>query len=142
MYRSAPRFVRTVGFALPLALMLAACDQLPASPSSTAPPDSQSATIQLSGSVTDAAWRPLAGARVEVVEGPQAGVSTTTDANGDYFLQGARRRHSFSGDQGRSRPIHVPTASCLRAMQSPLVDYFHWRHWRRNPISRVTTASR
>ena len=89
MHRSAPNFVRTVVFALPLALMLAACDQSPASPSATSRPDSESNTIRLAGSVTDAAWRPLAGARVEVVDGPQLGLSTTTDANGDYFLQGS-----------------------------------------------------
>jgi hypothetical protein len=45
--------------------------------------------IQLAGTVSDAAWRSLAGARVEVVDGPLAGLSTTTDANGEYRLTGA-----------------------------------------------------
>src|SRR5688500_11523884 len=45
--------------------------------------------IQLAGTVSDAAWRSLAGARVEVVDGPLAGLSTTTDGNGEYRLTGA-----------------------------------------------------
>lgn len=125
MYRPAPNFARTAGFALPLALMLAACDRLPASPSSTSPPDSQSGTIQLAGSVTDAAWRPLAGARVEVVEGPQAGLSTTTDANGDYFLRG-----SFD-DATRFRATkdgHAPSTFSLPPACDPCNPHW-WIHF-------------
>jgi hypothetical protein len=44
--------------------------------------------IHLAGTVSDAAWRPLAAARVEVVNGPQTGLSTTTDAQGNYQLTG------------------------------------------------------
>ena len=40
------------------------------------------------GSVSDTAFRPLDGARVEVVDGPQAGRSTTADANGNFSLSG------------------------------------------------------
>jgi hypothetical protein len=45
--------------------------------------------IQLAGTVQDAAWRPLAGARVEVLNGPQAGLSATTNPSGGYSLTGA-----------------------------------------------------
>ena len=51
-------------------------------------PGSPSGSIQMAGSVSDAAWRPLAGARVEVVDGPQAGLSTTTDGSGEFRLSG------------------------------------------------------
>ena len=89
------------------------------------PPDSQSGTIQLAGSVTDAAWRPLAGARVEVVEGPQAGLSTTTDANGDYFLRG-----SFD-DATRFRATkdgHAPSTFSLPPACDPCNPHW-WIHF-------------
>src|SRR5262245_22667679 len=40
----------------------------------------------LSGIVTDIAARPIADARVEVMDGPQAGVFVTTSATGQYAL--------------------------------------------------------
>jgi hypothetical protein len=40
------------------------------------------------GNVSDTAFRNLGGARVEVVDGPQAGMSTTVDANGAFSLSG------------------------------------------------------
>ena len=42
----------------------------------------------LRGNVTDSAFRPLRGARVAAVDGPQAGTSTTTDTNGLFSLTG------------------------------------------------------
>ena len=89
MYRHARHLVRAVGLVLPFALALTGCDRSPASPSSNSPPGSPSDTIQVAGSVSDAAWRPLAGARVEVMDGPHAGLSTMTDGNGDYQLKGS-----------------------------------------------------
>ena len=81
---------------LVLAVGLAGCDADrrpgPSGPSSVPQAGQQPAPqpgIQLAGTVSDAAWRPLAGARVEVVDGPQAGLSTTTNANGEYRLTGA-----------------------------------------------------
>src|SRR5438876_453106 len=41
------------------------------------------------GTVYDTAFRPLAGARVEVVDGPQAGLSTSADTKGEFSLTGA-----------------------------------------------------
>jgi hypothetical protein len=80
---------------LVLAVGLAGCDgdrrPGPSGPSSVPSPGPQpapSAGIQLAGTVSDAAWRPLAGARVEVVDGPQTGLSTTTNAKGEYRLMG------------------------------------------------------
>jgi len=83
-------------FLLILAVGLAGCDADrspgPSGPSSVPQSGPQPAPprgIQLAGTVSDAAWRPLAGARVEVVDGPHAGLSTTTNANGEYRLTGA-----------------------------------------------------
>lgn len=36
----------------------------------------------------DTAYRPLAGARVEVLDGPQANTSTLTDGAGEFSLRG------------------------------------------------------
>jgi hypothetical protein len=44
--------------------------------------------VQVRGSVYDTAYRALAGARVEVVDGPQAGLSTTADSRGEFSLAG------------------------------------------------------
>ena len=40
------------------------------------------------GTVSDSALRPLAGARVELLDGPQAGMSATSDAQGSFSLTG------------------------------------------------------
>lgn len=40
------------------------------------------------GSVSDTAYRSLARATVEVLDGPQAGLSTTTDARGEFSMAG------------------------------------------------------
>jgi hypothetical protein len=42
----------------------------------------------IAGTVSDSALRPLAGARVELLDGPQAGVSATSDAQGRFSLTG------------------------------------------------------
>ena len=38
--------------------------------------------------MSDSALRPIAGARVELLDGPQAGASTTTNALGEFVLSG------------------------------------------------------
>lgn len=75
-----------------VALGLGGCDSSPKSPvapSQDPQPAPQPIGIQLAGTVSDAAWRPLAGARVEVVAGPQAGLSTIVGADGVYRLTGS-----------------------------------------------------
>jgi hypothetical protein len=42
----------------------------------------------ISGVVYDSGLRPIAGARVELLNGPQAGMSTTADATGGFSLMG------------------------------------------------------
>ena len=84
---------------LMFALVVTACDQGPSTgptpPTNVQPPVSPPvpppppAGIELAGTVSDAAWRRLPGAQVEVVDGPQAGLSTTAIANGEFRLTGA-----------------------------------------------------
>jgi hypothetical protein len=76
----------------------AACDSpaplapssIPLPSSTSAPPPAAPATvgIAIAGHVYDRAWRRLAGARVEVLDGPQAGLWTTTGATGEFRLNG------------------------------------------------------
>jgi hypothetical protein len=75
-----------------LTLAVAACrDRQSVVPAVTAPsPLPLSPVALISGFVVDTASRPLAGATVDVVDGsPQAGTSTTSDANGQFSLTGA-----------------------------------------------------
>ena len=57
-------------------------------PASPAPPVATTA-ITVAGTVVDAAWRPLAGARVEVLNGPQAGKVAVTTHEGEFSISGA-----------------------------------------------------
>ena len=71
---------------------LAACDSSssdPVSPSVPSPVPAQPAGIQVAGTVVDGAWRPVLGATVEVLNGPQAGLSTSADSRGQFRLSGA-----------------------------------------------------
>ena len=106
-----------------LVLMLAGCDgdrrsQLSApSPVQPSPPQPIPTGIQLAGTVSDAAWRPLAGAKVEVVNGRQAGLSTTTDGGGNFRLTGAfddttQFRATKDGHVAAARPLPPSCAPC------------------------------
>ena len=73
---------------------LIACDasRAPSAPSGGAPIapalSSTNAGELIRGTVSDTALRPIAGARVELLDGPQAGASTMTNLNGEFSLQG------------------------------------------------------
>ena len=60
----------------------------PTAPSTVPQAPPQPTSDQLAGSVHDTAGRDIAGARVEVVDGPQAGLSAITDAMGRFSLPG------------------------------------------------------
>jgi hypothetical protein len=71
---------------------LAACgSSSPASPlGPSAPvPVPQPAGLQVAGTVVDGAWRPFFAATVEVLNGPHAGLSTSTDSRGQFRLSGS-----------------------------------------------------
>lgn len=85
--------------ALAIALLAIGCSSssgsLPPGPSplASSASDQQQAGVApapgtelIRGAVHDTALRPLAGALVQVLDGPQAGVSATTDANGNFSL--------------------------------------------------------
>src|SRR6478752_9708762 len=59
----------------------------PTAPQPTPPPSSGITFMR--GTVSDTAFRSLAGARVEVLDGPQAGMSTTTDSDGGFSFNGS-----------------------------------------------------
>jgi hypothetical protein len=78
---------------LVLAMGLAGCtgssSLAPSTPAQVPAAPAQPVVSRLSGFVLDTGFRHLAGASVEVVEGsPQAGMSTTADANGQFSLTG------------------------------------------------------
>ena len=87
----------------------------PVPPTPLPPPTSTA--VQLAGTVSDAAYRPLAGARVEVVDGPQAGRSTTADARGEYRLTGefdatTRFRATKEGHVAATWPLPPSCDAC------------------------------
>jgi Carboxypeptidase regulatory-like domain len=69
-----------------------ACDRASSSPSTPSPvpsPAPQPAVLRpISGYVYDTAFRPVAGASVQLVDGPQAGTMTTSDASGHFSYDG------------------------------------------------------
>jgi hypothetical protein len=73
-----------------LALGLAACSGSSSSPTAVPaplqPPSPQQQS--LAGYVGDTAFRSVAGARIEVVDGPQAGMAVTSDGNGLFSYAG------------------------------------------------------
>lgn len=85
---------------LVLAQGVAGCggyDAAPLAPSPVSQPGSPPPVVTvpgLRGSVSDTAFRPVAGARVEIVDGPRAGESVTAGATGTFALAGP-----FSGTE-------------------------------------------
>src|ERR1043166_1526593 len=74
---------------------LAGCGRSGSSPAPSAPspisavPGTPAVPVEVTGHVTDTALRALPGARIEVLDGPQTGASTTSDASGTFSLTGA-----------------------------------------------------
>jgi hypothetical protein len=87
--------IAAVLLVLIVSLGVAGCGGSPSTPTDArqpapqpAPPPAPSSTPQLAGIVYDSAERPLSGARVEVLDGPQAGQWTLTDGTGSYGFNG------------------------------------------------------
>jgi hypothetical protein len=80
---------RLPGFgAVVLVCGLAGCGGSTASAPSPVPAAPAPAPFELTGHVYDTAIRAVAGVRIEVLDGPQAGTSATTDAAGAFSLAG------------------------------------------------------
>ena len=104
--------------ALLIITTLVGCSRSDAVSTPTAPSSASSALqiaaptktpLQLRGFVTDTAFRPVAGARVEVVDGVSAGTAVIADANGEFVLRGmfhaaTRFRASSEGHETRTQP--------------------------------------
>ena len=79
--------------------------------------------LQLRGFVTDTAYRPLGGARVEVVDGPSAGVAVVSGADGQFVLSGrfsatTQFRASKESHDTRTQSWNCSVAVCLGANNS------------------------
>jgi hypothetical protein len=78
-------------FALLLPLSIAACGgnggTFPAAVTSPSPTISSSAPF-MRGTVSDTAFHNIAGATIQIVNGPSAGLTTTSDANGQWAFSG------------------------------------------------------
>jgi hypothetical protein len=104
---------------LGLALLTWGCGGSPSTPTAARPPTPQpvpSGATQLAGIVYDSAERPLSGARVEVLDGPQAGQWAVTDGRGSYGFNGTfddatRFRATMTG--------HVPAIGTRGARCAP-----------------------
>jgi hypothetical protein len=88
---------------------------LPVTPRPTPPP----AQTRLNGDVYDTASRRVAGATVEILDGPQAGVVATTDDAGKFSFMGTfddtiRFRASKPGHVSKIQTSRVPCDMCAR----------------------------
>ena len=86
-----------------------------ASPQSVAP---LATTVQLRGFVTDTAFRAIAGARIEVLDGPSAGYVAVSGDSGEFVLSGmltaaTQFRATKEGHQTRTQPWNCSVAVCL-----------------------------
>lgn len=105
-------------FPVILGLLIAACGSSPAVPvMPTAPTPAAVGGVTVSGLVYDTARRPLAGATVEAVSGPGAGVSAVANAKGEYSLTGAfdaatEFRATKEGHADAVETMPVPCARC------------------------------
>ena len=76
--------------------------------------------MQLRGYLMDTAFRPLAGVRVEVVDGPSMGTAAVSGDDGQVVLTGifnesTRFRASKDGYEARTQPWNCSVAVCLGA---------------------------
>jgi len=97
-----------------------ASQRSPVAPSPGPQPAPQSAAIQVMGIVLDTAFRPLAGATVEVVDGTHAGTSTIANATGEFtFRRTFDDRTTFRASKDgyvSAAGVLTPTcASCNRS---------------------------
>ena len=81
------------------------------------PPAPQPTAVRVDGWVYDSAFRILAGASVEILDGPQAGTRTTADARGHFSMTGTvddttRFRATMEGHLASIGSLSSSCASC------------------------------
>ena len=102
----------------------------PTSPSvSVSKPTETPTRLQLNGYVSDSAYRPLAGATVEVVSGPSAGMSTSVSASGEFSLTGdfdstTMFRASVGGHVTATQPWTCAAATCSGSGARPYLAFY------------------
>jgi hypothetical protein len=113
------------GCLLGLAIPICACDGSTRSPVGMSPNPAAAVPAPIvplngeaiSGVVYDSGLRPLQGARVELLDGPQAGASTTANAKGEFALRGTvddttRFRASMEGHRTATVTIRPDCDRC------------------------------
>lgn len=128
------RCARTGIILLLIGVGLGACNrQGPAAPTPTLAPASVPApapnlnTRRIIGDVFDTAFRAVAGARIEVVEGPDVGATTTSDTAGEFLFVGvfdetSRFRATRDGYVSATRPFQVLPGANYVSFQLEAVD--------------------
>lgn len=87
----------------------------PVAPAGLPPTETQRPAVRLMGYVQDTAFRPLAGARIEIVGGPESGAGTTTDAGGHFSFT--------SGTFDDTTQVRAALDGYLAATQTVLSGY-------------------
>ena len=96
----------------------------PVSPSPASPSPASPVTTgeQIRGGIADTAFRPLGGARIEILDGPNSGTSAVTDSNGSFSLS------AIVDDATRvraSKDGHVTASAVL----GPVCDRCNPKRW-------------
>lgn len=114
---------------LMLTFGLAGCEgprPSPTAPTPTAPsPPSGVPQVRVSGSVTDSAFRPVADATVEVLDGPHTGATARSGPTGAFSVLGTfddsvRFRATKAGYLESTRTTRIPCAGCSRSVSFAL----------------------
>jgi hypothetical protein len=80
-------------------------------------PPPAASVVAMKGTVSDGAFRPIPGARIEVLDGSQAGATTITDSRGEFSFSGTiedgtRFRATSDGYSPSVETLQPPCAAC------------------------------
>jgi carboxypeptidase family protein len=83
----------------------------------TSTPPPAASVVAMKGTVSDGAFRAIAGARIEVLDGAQAGATTITDSRGEFSFWGTiedntRFRATSDGYSPSVKTLQPPCAAC------------------------------
>jgi hypothetical protein len=88
-----------------------------ATPAVAVTPPLTPSAVAMKGTVSDGAFRPIAGARIEVLDGSQVGATTITDSRGEFSFSGTiedgtRFRATSDGYSPSVETLRPPCAAC------------------------------
>src|SRR5512147_1941895 len=83
----------------------------------TSTPPPAASVVAMKGTVSDGAFRPIQGARIEVLDGSQAGAITVSDSRGEFAFWGTiedntRFRATSDGYSPAVETLQPPCAAC------------------------------